>query len=124
MRGWRVQSVDLTDRTDALLRLDPAGAMLLGCGLTERAARYLRDGGALIFPAVPEVPFDAYRNHLYSPAELYAGLDEGGYSATPDARCYAWSRLRRTDAGHTLAAALHDHAIGDALDETIAGNSA
>jgi hypothetical protein len=36
------------------------------------------------------VPFDPYRAELYSPGELYDGLD-GSYAATPDARIHAWS---------------------------------
>jgi predicted Rossmann-fold nucleotide-binding protein len=118
MRGWRVQSVDLTDRTEALLRLDPAGSVFLGCELSGPAEKWVRDGGGLVFPAIPALPFDAYRGALYTAEDLYAGL-EHGYDATPDARIYAWSRqhVEVGDVSHTLAAALHDHAIADALAE-------
>ena len=116
MKGWRVQSVDLSGRTDVLLGLDPAGSLFLGCTLADAAEKWIRTGGGLVFPAIPELPFEPYRGSLYDADELYAGL-EGGYEATPDARIYAWSR-QHVDAGdvsHTLAAALHDHAIADAL---------
>ncbi len=118
MRGWRVQSVDLTERTDVLLKLKPAGALFLGCTLTEPAEDWIRSGGGLVFPAIPELPFDPYRGRLYDADELYDGLS-GGYHATPDARIYAWSRqhVEKGDVSHTLAAALHDHAIADALAE-------
>jgi predicted Rossmann-fold nucleotide-binding protein len=118
MKGWRVQSVDLYGRTNALLRLDPAGALFLGCQLTDAAEEWIRSGGGLVFPAIPELPFDPYRGSLYDAGELYAGLADG-YGATPDAQIYAWSRQHVVsgDVGHTLAAALHDHSIADALDE-------
>lgn len=118
MAGWRVQSVDLTGRTDQLVRLVPMGSLFLGCLLDEQAAGWIQDGGGLIFPAITEVPFDSYRARLYDADELYAGLDRG-YVATPDAQIYAWSRLHdeKGDTSRTLAAALHDHAIADALAE-------
>ena len=119
MRGWRLQDVDLTARTDALLTLDPSGAVLLGCDLTDVARHHLLDGGALIFPDLPELPFDAYRTGLYSPDELYTGIAHERYAQTPDARIYAWSRQRDPDATHRMARALHDHAIDEALDEAL-----
>ncbi|MEZ5112998.1 MAG: hypothetical protein R2693_05855 [Nocardioidaceae bacterium] len=33
-----------------------------------------RRHGALLFPKVPDLPFDPYRAHLYTGPELYAGL--------------------------------------------------
>ncbi|MDX6237028.1 MAG: hypothetical protein QOG10_1843 [Kribbellaceae bacterium] len=118
MAGWRVQSVDLTARTGELLGLAPTGSLFLGCKLDETASDWIQDGGGLIFPTIPEVPFDPYRGRLYDAAELYAGLD-AGYDATPDAQIYAWSRQHdeKGDTSRTLAAALHDHAIADALAE-------
>jgi predicted Rossmann-fold nucleotide-binding protein len=68
---------------------------------------------------VPDVPFDPYRGDLYTPAELYAGL-EHGYAATLDASAYAWSRSPRT-LDKSLAMALHDHAIDDAVEEFAQG---
>jgi predicted Rossmann-fold nucleotide-binding protein len=118
MGGWRVQSVDLTGRTAVLRKLTPMGSLFLGCDLEETAAAWIRDGGGLIFPAIPELPFDPYRGCLYAADELYAGLSSG-YEATPDAQIYAWSRQHdeKGDTSRTLAAALHDHAIADALHE-------
>ncbi len=118
MRGWRVQSVDLTGRTSVLLRLMPAGSLFLGCVLEETAATWIRDGGGLLFPTIPALPFDPYRGGLYAADELYSGLS-AGYEATPDAQIYAWSRQHdeKGDTSRTLAAALHDHSIADALHE-------
>ncbi|GAA1556712.1 LOG family protein [Kribbella hippodromi] len=118
MAGWRVQSVDLTGRTAELLGLQPTGSVFLGCALEEKADTWVREGGGLVFPTIPALPFDAYRGRLYDADELFAGL-EGGYDATPDAQIYAWSRQHdeKGDTSRTLAAALHDHAIADALTE-------
>jgi predicted Rossmann-fold nucleotide-binding protein len=118
MRDWQVQGLDLTGHEEVLLRLDPAGALFLGCRLSVPTADRLREGGALIFPQVPDVPFDPWRAQLYTPAELYEGLD-GGYGHTPDARIYAWSRRaqRQHSLKDLLAQALHDSSIDDALEE-------
>jgi predicted Rossmann-fold nucleotide-binding protein len=120
MWDWQVQDLDLTGREDVLLRLDPRGALFLGCTLSEAAADRLRDGGALLFPAVPDVPFDPWRAQLYTPEELYAGLEQG-YAATPDAQIYAWSVAVRRDASlkDLLAQALHDSSVDDALAEEV-----
>ncbi|WP_229660610.1 LOG family protein [Marmoricola endophyticus] len=120
-RGWRLQSVDLTARTDVLARLDVAGAVFLGCRLFPEAEADVRRRGAVLFPTLPDVPFDPYRARLYTADELYAGL-EGGYDATLDARAYAWDRGER-EVARTLASALHDHAIDDALEEWVDGRS-
>ncbi|MDE8669199.1 Rossmann fold nucleotide-binding protein [Pseudarthrobacter sp. H3Y2-7] len=119
MRGWHAQSLDLRGRTAALERLDAEGAIFLGCTFDQDVEAGLRRRGALIFPKLEGVPFDPYRAGLYTPQELYAGLDHRPYEELPDALVYHWSirpgQRHRLDA--TLASALHDHAIGDALDE-------
>ncbi len=116
-RGWRVQDVDLTQRTGALLGLEPAGSLWLGCTFAPAAADHLRSGGGLVFPQIPDLPFDPYRARLYSPDELYAGVTATGYEDTLDAKVYAWSQHRDDDVEHVIAAAVHDQSIDDALDE-------
>lgn len=118
-RGWHLQSVDLAGRTTQLAALDVTGAVFLGCRFADGVELDVRRRGGLVFPAVPDVPFDPYRARLYSPDELYAGLDDS-YAATSDARVYAWSHGRRA-IDRTLASALHDHAIDDALAEYTRG---
>ncbi|ABK02240.1 conserved hypothetical protein [Arthrobacter sp. FB24] len=119
MRGWHAQSLDLRGRTAPLEAMDAQGAIFLGCTFEEGVEDSLRSRGALIFPKLETVPFNPYRGQLYSPQELYFGPPGGRYESTLDARIYQWSirpgQRHRLDA--TLAAALHDHSIGDALDE-------
>ncbi|WP_411375640.1 LOG family protein [Arthrobacter sp. MPF02] len=118
LEGWHAQSLDLRGRSAALGSLDVEGAIFLGCTFDEGMETSLRSRGALIFPRLETVPFNPYRSRLYSPAELYDGLAGKPYEELPDARIYQWSiqpgQRHRLDA--TLASALHDHAIGDALD--------
>ncbi|WP_327432052.1 MULTISPECIES: LOG family protein [unclassified Streptomyces] len=117
---YRVQAVDLTDRTASLLSVDTAGAVFLGCSMDPEAAAKVRAAGALVFPPVPGLPFDPYRGLLYSPAELFDSLDTD-YAATPDARAYAWFQQTKAD-GDVLASmlrAIHDDSVSDALDELL-----
>ena len=122
LAGFRVQSVDLTGRTSALLAARSEGAVFLGCRMEPDAAAAVRAGGALVFPPVPDLPFDPYRGALYTPEELFAGLAEG-YAATPDAGSYAWFQRTKED-GDVFASMLrgiHDDSVSDALDELLAG---
>lgn len=125
LRGWHLQSLDLTERAQALAALEVAGGLFLGCrfaaGSGAGSEEDVRRRGGLVFPVVPDVPFDPYRGALYSPADLYDGLAHG-YAGTADAIAYAWSRQPRS-LDRTLAAALHDHAINDALEEFTAARS-
>jgi predicted Rossmann-fold nucleotide-binding protein len=122
MDGWRIQDVDLRDRAAALARLDGSGALLLGADLPEGAKEQLVRQGALVFDDVPDTPFNAYRSTLYTPDDLVEGLEQG-YRHSFDARVYAWSRGRHHDVADTLAAALHDHSIDDALAEWVQGKA-
>ncbi|ATL30823.1 LOG family protein [Streptomyces formicae] len=121
--GYRVQAVDLTQRTSALLAADVAGAVFLGCPMGQEAADRVRAAGALVFPPVPGLPFNPYRGLLYAPDDLFAGLADGGYEATPDAHAYAWFQRTKSD-GDVFASmlrAIHDDSISDALDEILVG---
>lgn len=115
-----VQSVDLTTRREALRKVDPSGALFLGCDLAPADEQSLRHRGALVFPRLPDLPFNPYRPGLYSPTELYDAVQAGGeYADATDALVYAWHRGQglRPSIEATLSMALHDHAISDALDE-------
>ncbi|MFE6889675.1 LOG family protein [Streptomyces sp. NPDC057694] len=124
LTGHRVQAVDLTARTQALLTTDVQGAIFLGCPMEPEAAARVRARGALVFPPVPGLPFDPYRGHVYAPDELFAGLaTDDGYEATPDARAYDWFQRTKAD-GDVFASmlrAVHDDSVSDALDELLTG---
>ncbi|MDL5204065.1 LOG family protein [Streptomyces sp. ALI-76-A] len=119
---YRVQAVDLTERTDALRSVDCAGAVFLGCPMDPEAAAQVRTSGALVFPPVPGLPFDPYRGFVYSPDELFDSLGQG-YESTPDALAYAWFQRTKADGDvfSSMLRAVHDDAVSDALDELLVG---
>ncbi|MFF4368800.1 LOG family protein [Streptomyces sp. NPDC001594] len=122
LSGYRVQSVNLLERTFALLSADTSAAVFLGCAMEPDAAVKVRADGALVFPPVPDLPFDPYRGLLYTPEELFAGLS-GGYESTPDALAYAWFQETKADGDvfSSMLRSLHDDAVSDALDEALVG---
>lgn len=122
LTGFRVQAVDLTDRTRELLTTDTAEAVFLGCRMRPDAEKKLRADGALVLPPVPGLPFDPYRGHLYAPGDLFASLDKG-YETTPDALAYAWCRRTGADGDifASMLRAVHDDSMSDALDELLDG---
>ncbi|WP_327401007.1 LOG family protein [Streptomyces sp. NBC_01288] len=122
LAGHRVQGVDLTDRTRELLTTNTSGAVFLGCPMRDEAATKIRSDGALVFPPVPNLPFDPYRGRLYTPDELFASLDKG-YDQTPDALAYAWFQRTKADGDiyASMLRAVHDDSISDALDELLRG---
>jgi predicted Rossmann-fold nucleotide-binding protein len=122
LTGLRLQDLDLTGHESRLLsRTDLDGLVVLGGRVGHDLARHLRLHGALVFPTDPQVPVNPYRSTLYQPHELYAGLHERGYEATPDAMAYHWSRdaSLHHDAFATLLRAIHDDSMSDALTEII-----
>ncbi|MEU2248660.1 LOG family protein [Streptomyces sp. NPDC019224] len=123
LAGCRVQSVDLTQRSAALLATDTSGTVFLGCPMEPGPEAKVRAGGAFVFPPVPGLPFDPYRGLLYSPEALYDGLARKGYADTPDALAYDWFQRTRSDgdAFASMLRALHDDAVSDALEEVLAG---
>jgi predicted Rossmann-fold nucleotide-binding protein len=64
-----------------------------------------------------EAPLDPYRTALYTPADLY---DTWPYAESLDGRAHAWSHEVPTPQA-TLAQALHDHAIDEALTAWLPG---
>ncbi|MEU6766583.1 LOG family protein [Streptomyces sp. NPDC046853] len=121
LAGCRVQAIDLTERTAALRECDATGAVFLGCAMEQSAVDAVRAAGALVFPPVPGLPFDPYRGHLYTPDELFEGLADGGYDATPDARAYAWFQETKADGDvfSSMLRSIHDDSVSDALDELL-----
>lgn len=112
------------DLGDEELRVPMDGALFLGCTLSPVAQRRAAAAGALVFPAIPGLPYDVYRSRLYTPAELFAGFDPDDpvtYADTPDALIYRHSRERghNPDPLHALAERLHDHAITEALADVL-----
>jgi predicted Rossmann-fold nucleotide-binding protein len=81
--------------------------------------RSIRVGSMADAPRVDaaDAPIDPYRTSLYTAGELY---DAPLYADSLDARTYAWSRRPPTPRD-SLAQALHDHAVDQALTRWLAG---
>lgn len=120
----RLQGLDLRAHEDTLMnRRNLQGLIVLGGELSPRLEQHLRRHGAVIFPTDPSVPVRPYRGTLYTPEELYAGLNEGGYASTVDARAYVWSQDASIehDAYVSMLRAIHDDAMSDALTAQLRG---
>ena len=96
--GVVVQDIDLAGRSDELMRISCRGAAFLGCGLRGAVLERLLDGGAVVFPRLPAVPFDMYRARLYGHGELLAGWRPGvpgSFEADArDSQIYRWAERR------------------------------
>jgi predicted Rossmann-fold nucleotide-binding protein len=124
LRGLRLQGLDLTrDRELLLSRNDLSDLVVLGGRLDEEVEDHLRAHDSVIFPSAPRAPVNPYRATLYTPQELYAGLDVDGYAATVDARAYRWfeDATVRHDAYVSALRAIHDDAMSDALAALVSG---
>lgn len=124
LHNLRLQGLDLTRDKDLLLaRADLTDIVVLGGILDHEVEGHLRRHGAIVFPAAPQAPVDPYRARLYTAQELYAGLADGGYAATPDARAYRWfeDAAVQHDAYVTVLRAIHDDAMSDALTAAVRG---
>ncbi|MCM2258017.1 MAG: hypothetical protein NDJ94_20480 [Vicinamibacteria bacterium] len=130
LAGAVFQSLDLTQRTEALVSQSLRGAIFLGCAMAPEALDHALHSGALVFGAPPELPYRPYRNALYTVDELYAGFDpgrHGTYADTLDARVYAHYLATggpRPGVDESLFRRLHDHGITDALEEELGGRTA
>ena len=111
LRAWRVHDLDLRGLGADLLDVDVAGATFLGCRFDPGVDDALASSGALLLPDIGASPLDVYRPRLYTPDELF---DTPRYVDSLDGRAYAWTQ-RCAGRDDTLAAALHDHAIDEAL---------
>lgn len=116
LAGYHLQSLDLSQRSATLTRVDVARAVFLGCTFAPEIEADVEQRGGLVFPTLPDLPFAPYRSGLYTAAELYEGLSEG-YRHTLDARVYRWWRHvgQARNLTDELAMTLHDHAIIEAL---------
>jgi predicted Rossmann-fold nucleotide-binding protein len=117
LRGWRVRAVDLSSRSAELRDVRVAGALFLGCRFAPGDAERAQAGGAIVVPDLPGAPIDLHRDRLYRPEELY---DATPYADSLDARTYAWSQTAH-DRDASMAKALHDHAIDEALAAWVSG---
>ncbi len=127
--GVVVQGIDLSARSDVIESLSCAGATFLGTQLSAASLDHVLDSGAVVFPRLPDLPFDTYRSRLYAQGDLLAGWapgDDGSFDRDAlDSTIYRWTARHRRGTNvsvlDALATRLHDHAIDDALTEHLDG---
>jgi predicted Rossmann-fold nucleotide-binding protein len=92
------------------------GLILLGCPFEDPIEQHLAQArGALLFPELPDLPYDPYRSALYRADEL-AAVDGA-----------IWQHFSACGGAHpdileALAQRLHDHAIDDGLTDLLEGH--
>ncbi|MDG1786521.1 MAG: hypothetical protein P8H61_11420, partial [Ilumatobacter sp.] len=123
--GLVVQGVDLSLRSDVIESVTCAGGTFLGARLSTSTLEHVLASGAVVFPRLPDLPFDTYRPQLYTQGELLGGWvpgEAGSFEASAlDSKIYEWTtqwaRGQNVPLLDALATRLHDHAIDDALAE-------
>lgn len=125
-----LQNIDLTQVESQLSNLKVEGCVFLGCDLSAQAISDLCHRQALIFPAVPNLPFEPYRAFLYKAEELFDGFDRYdpmSYCQTPDNKIYQhWRNNGKASPTSILEGILrriHDQSITDALLEFLDSHS-
>ena len=97
--------------------------LFMGCRFTKEMKAQI-DGTNLVFSHI-DVPFNAFRNTLYTADTLYEGYELGNpdsYKDCFDNKVYQhYLRMGKaaTDAKETLARTLHDRAISDCVHELL-----
>ncbi len=110
-----VQGLDLTGEPVPWAALEVTSrTFFLGCRLQPGDEADLRARGAVFFPRFGELPYEPYRARLYDTAELLAGYDGQSFDRATDQKIYLGFRKDRTIVD-SLAQALHDHHMEDAL---------
>ena len=118
-----LQNLDFRDFSPLTALPTFAGVTFLGCAFDPDVLLRAVSTGALVFPALPALPFQPYRSALYTVDELMRGYDpdipRSFFERTTDAAIYDfYVRNHRADNASildALAQRLHDHAIDDAL---------
>ena len=122
-----IQGVALTEIEDQLAVVSIGESIFLGCSMSPDFALEVQRRGAIVFPHFEDRPYHAFRPHLYSPEELFAGFDPKDpctYCQTPDAQIHLhWEATGKAAPSHVVEGILrraHDQSITDALSEYLA----
>ena len=115
------QAVDLTQYEAVIFEKDFEDCLFLGCNMSTKAQKKLIKTGNLVFPKM-NLPFQVYRNKLYSHTKLYnnfSHIDPSTYENTDDYLIYKYyeskGKAEPTSIKDSLAQRLHDHSITDSL---------
>ncbi len=124
LEGVVFQGISLSEIGDQLGNVTLDESIFLGCEMTPNFALDVQNRGGIVFPHLKDRPYHAFRPHLYTPDELFAGFDRHDpctYCQTPDATIHLhWENTGRAAPKHVLEGILrrtHDQSITDALTE-------
>lgn len=125
LRRTVIQGMDLSEHEadwEALLVQD---SVFLGVKFASaEIAVLLLQKGALLFPRLENRPYNPYRAQLYTARELIEGWDrENGCSLDQSIFDHYQHSRRTPNILEALAQRIHDHAIDDALERVLAGDS-
>lgn len=124
LNGYAVQGLDLSQAERILMESEVRGSYFLGCRISARLEQSLEARGASVFPFIEGLIFNPFRPFLYSAGELYDRFnleDPQSYDDCLDSKILA--HFREVGGACTrglinsLAQRLHDHSIGNAMDE-------
>ncbi|MDF1753008.1 MAG: hypothetical protein P1U89_09560 [Verrucomicrobiales bacterium] len=124
LRDCVVQGLNLGDVDMDWDLVEVSGAIFLGCRFPSLAFQErLREGGALVFPRLPRLPYEVYRPALYTRDELADGWTEE-IDLSIDKKIYEHfvkQGRHNTHILEALAQRLHDFSIDDALGDLLSG---
>jgi predicted Rossmann-fold nucleotide-binding protein len=119
LRGLTVLGLRLDLDPPDLHGIDVHDTLFVGCRFagTEDAADLVRRGASIV-PLLPEIPYPTTPSRLYTPADLAAGFDAGGFESMYDTvvfRHFTAHGGPLPDVREALAQRLHDAGIDRAL---------
>ena len=121
VQGLRLDGEPIPD----LAGVDLTDTLFVGCRFAscEVEADLVRRG-AHVVPGFPALPYPSQPTHLYAPADLAAGFDEGGFAGMYDTVVYDHFRAHGgalPEVREALAQRMHDHGIDNALADVTRG---
>lgn len=123
MTNLAFQNMDLREVSSELLTANVRESLFLGCLVSDSILCALQFNN-YIFPKL-DLPYEVYPNHLYRAEELYEHFspeDSESYELTKDRQIYHHfikTGKYTTDLKESLARALHDQSITNALEDFI-----
>ena len=119
-----VQGLDLSELDLDWNKLNFSGAVFLGCTFPKNvSACDLSLKGAVVFPSLPDLPYNPYRAELYSREELMEGWTPRADNSV-DKKIYDHFEAKggpKADIMESLSQRIHDHAVDDALRDLLDG---
>lgn len=121
---YAFQNLDFTPLQELLVHTTFNDCVFLGCITPPILTPKLIS--SLIFPTIDDVPYNTFKNSLYTPKTLFDNYTKGNsssYENTTDKiiyNHYLKTGKEASDIKETLARRLHDHAITDALYDFLA----